>query len=147
MLLSKSKSKSHGFSAICQCDICGKKFKRKYHRVIRAKKQYCSVECRKKRIISEETKEKLRLWNLKGGRSKNQYGYILIYRPEHPLKNHAGYIFEHRLIMEKYLGRYLTKDEVVHHINKNVEDNRIENLMLFECNGKHQKYHLELKKK
>ena len=61
--------------------------------------------------------------------------------PEHPVSNHAGYIFEHRLIMEEFLGRYLTVDEIVHHINKNVADNRIENLLLFNNLGEHTKYH------
>lgn len=37
-------------------------------------------------------------------------------------------ILEHRKIMEEYIGRELTKKEVVHHINGNSEDNRIENL-------------------
>ena len=39
-------------------------------------------------------------------------------------------IQEHRVIMEKYLGRKLTKDEVVHHINRKRYDNRIENLQV-----------------
>ena len=69
-------------------------------------------------------------------------GYILIYRPEHPYCNINGWIREHRLIMEQHLGRYLTRIEVVHHINKNKYDNRIENLMLFNNQKEHLSYEL-----
>lgn len=68
--------------------------------------------------------------NWKGGRRYDSFGYILIYKPEHPNSSKKGYIREHRLVMENYLGRYLTKYEEIHHINGIKDDNRIENLLL-----------------
>lgn len=64
--------------------------------------------------------------NWKGGRVV-QNGYYMVYCPEHP-KAMSGYVYEHRLVMERHLGRYLKKDEIVHHKNRNKQDNRLENL-------------------
>lgn len=65
----------------------------------------------------------------KSGKKKNIKGYICVWNPQHP-KASWGYVYEHRLVMEKYLGRYLTSKEEVHHINGIKDDNGIENLKL-----------------
>src|SRR5262245_12081937 len=67
--------------------------------------------------------------NWTGGRWKDIKGYVLVYATEHP-SAHLRYVKEHRLVMEKHLGRYLWPWEDVHHINRNKQDNRIENLQL-----------------
>ena len=66
-------------------------------------------------------------------------GYVRILCPESPMADIDGYVFEHRLVMEEYLGRYLEREEVVHHINGDKMDNRIENLELYSSNGEHMK--------
>ncbi len=45
--------------------------------------------------------------------------------------------------MEKHLGRKLVKGEIVHHIDKNRENNDLSNLMLFPTKEAHTRYHYE----
>jgi hypothetical protein len=78
-------------------------------------------------------------WN--GGRT-NSRGYVKIHMPSHP---HAqnGYVLEHRLVMEKMIGRLLDASEVVHHRNGVKDDNRPENLQLFSENKDHLAHELK----
>lgn len=68
--------------------------------------------------------------NWKGGKYETSDGYIFIYSPNHPHRTKMGYVMEHRLVMEKHLGKILDSSEVVHHINHQTNDNRLENLTL-----------------
>ncbi len=80
--------------------------------------------------------------NWKGGRHKRkQTGYIVVYSPDHPHCGKNKYVFEHRLVMEKHLGRFLDPREVVHHKNGVRDDNRIENLELLSCHAEHTAQH------
>jgi hypothetical protein len=73
----------------------------------------------------------------RGGRIVDKTGYVLLHAPEHPSANSGGYVREHRLVMEKVLGRYLTSSEVVHHIDGDRMNNHPDNLQLFAKNAEH----------
>ncbi len=77
--------------------------------------------------------------NWTGGRVFNGSGYILVKCPNHPNCDNRGYILEHRIVMEKHIGRYLLPEERVHNINCIKIDNNIENLQLFKNESEHQK--------
>lgn len=73
----------------------------------------------------------------KGGRVIDKSGYVLIYLPEHPNANNAGYFREHRLVMEQKLGRLLLASEVVHHKDDDRANNHPDNLEVFRSNAQH----------
>lgn len=81
----------------------------------------------------------------KGGRHADRKGYIYVRATDHPNANAMGYVFEHRLVMEQVLGRLLTPDEVVHHINEVRADNRPENLQVM-THVEHMRLHAELRR-
>jgi hypothetical protein len=55
----------------------------------------------------------------------------MVHAPTHPRARSSAYVFEHILVAEELLGRYLEPDETVHHRNGVRDDNRPENLELW----------------
>ena len=72
--------------------------------------------------------------NWKGGRPRSIDGYVMVFlNPDdsfYPMANIRHYVFEHRLVMARHLGRCLYSREVVHHKNGIRGDNQLENLEL-----------------
>ena len=66
--------------------------------------------------------------NWKGGRFTAKNGYIMVYDPNYHRGTKNGYAFEHLQIWEKAHGK-VPKGWVVHHLNGNKADNRLENLV------------------
>lgn len=71
--------------------------------------------------------------------SNTQYNEI--YLPNHPKAHQNGYVYEHILIAEQKIGRYLTEEEVVHHIDENKKNNSPDNLIVFATNADHTRFH------
>lgn len=63
------------------------------------------------------------------GRKVHSAGYIEVHAPKHPGAS-RNYVMEHRLVMERKIGRYLFKHEEIHHKNGIKSDNRLSNLLL-----------------
>lgn len=87
-------------------------------------KQRKSKICRKCFVESKQ-------YPKSGVKHLSKDGYSYVYYRSHPFADKSGRIYEHRLLMEQKLGRYLLQYENVHHKNGKKDDNRIENLELW----------------
>ena len=110
------------------CPTCGTTFYVNRSRERKGHNTYCSIPCYGKAVSGENSP------NWKGGTSPTKNGHI---------NRHVtgrGTVGEHRLVMEGHLGRALLPNEVVHHINRDPRDNRIENLQVLD-HGEHARLH------
>ena len=96
----------------------------------------------KKRKISGQKRSGENNCNWKGGIKKSG-GYVWILNSSH-LKACGSYVKRANLVMEKKIGRLLTKGESIHHINGIKDDDRPENLWLFSSENEHKRYHLRV---
>lgn len=87
------------------------------------------------RLSVKAPMERNHFW--RGGRTIDKHGYVLVKSPGHPHATSGGYVREHRIVMEKMLGRLLDPSEVVHHRDKNPANNDPSNLELFARNSDH----------
>jgi HNH endonuclease len=118
-------ARDRNFALWGNCPHCGKEFKRKVrirnhysgahapgHAMGLMPQKYCSRACSNKA-------------RAKG--SLDKHGYLIVSMGS----RQAGQRPEHRVVMEKMIGRSLLKGETVHHKNGNRRDNRPENLELW----------------
>lgn len=66
----------------------------------------------------------------KGGRTRRAGRLALKVGRSHPMADSQGYCFEHRLVMAGVLGRWLTSEEIVHHIDLDPGNNIGANLAI-----------------
>lgn len=117
-----------------QCKRCQKSFTPEQQRIQRGSGEYCSLGC-----------QVGRRYQAKPGRprthdhryiTKNGYISVKVGREQ----STSGYQLEHRLVMERYLGRRLRSDEHVHHRDGNRQNNDLSNLEVL-SNAEHQRMH------
>lgn len=116
-----------------ECIVCKNVFVKRYtcSLVEWEKAKFCSITC-KNSYQKTLTKSESPFGNYKGG-TLSKAGYIVICID-------GVRKYQHRDIMEKHIGRSLEEDELVHHINHDRKDNRIENLQLVK-KSEHSKIH------
>lgn len=107
-----------------ECKYCKKEF-------YSTRNEFCSPECASKYKV-EHYKHKTYFEN----------GYVVEF---HNGYNKKGNVKQHRRIMEDFLGRKLSENEVVHHINGDKTDNRIENLQVM-TRSEHSSLHRRMEK-
>jgi len=102
--------------------------------------KYCSRSCASKATKNGAFLPKEKHWKWNGGKTIDSNGYKKIRISKNKYKH------EHIIIAEKIIGRGMFKNEVVHHKNGIITDNRPENLKVM-INKDHSRFHNTGKKR
>ncbi len=119
------------YGQIHNCKVCGCSFFVSDYEISKGHGNFCSGRC-------SSSLENNARWA--GGRKKDVDGYVFIKMPQHPFADNHGYVKEHRIIIEKIIGRYLLRTEIIHHVNKIKDDNCPKNLMAFVSHQSHNQF-------
>lgn len=133
------------------CVLCGTRMYRRPNQLRAGRGRYCSRACRNRAHpatgpcpAKSLPMERNPAW--KGGvtlkRPKGNYSGVRYVRCPTwalPMARADGYIMEHRLVMAEWMGRLLTRTEVVNHLDHDPSHNVRGNLELWPTNGDHKR--------
>lgn len=129
------------------CEACGKvRFVIKTNIIRNIQKGtytgFC-VKCRGFQTCSKQRGPKNPNW--RGGRWVDVQGYVmLVLQPDHPyfcMCNDRGRAKAHRIRMAEHIGKPLTPESVVHHVDGDTQNNAISNLLLLPNQAEHMQLH------
>jgi len=134
------------------CSVCSKPIYRRASTMRINARTFCSKGCRNRVYRNEGPRgpnPKLQGQNNPAWRGGvtffkthgNYTGVRYVRAPEwaKPMARSDGYIMEHRLVMAAWMGRLLSRAEVVNHIDHNPSNNARSNLELWPTNGDHKR--------
>jgi hypothetical protein len=116
------------------CRGCGAAVLQDQRNSRRSDNAFCSGTCRSAHVKAASVGNRTRKVRANGH-------HVLVRVHDHPRGGRHCQVYEHVLVMEAAVGRYIGRKERVHHINCVKNDNRLENLFLCENETQHFKIH------
>ena len=98
-------------------------------------------------LVNRYIKEaKIKVMRYHKGFTVNDAGYVFLREPSHPRADSKGYVREHILVVESRIGRFLGEHEVIHHIDRQKDNNEQSNLVIM-SKFNHKSLHSKEKRK
>lgn len=105
------------------CAWCGARLKRWASQI--RERNFCDRKCLGKYRSEHWVGAAAAHWQ---GGLKRDRDRVMIHCPDHPAAQSNGYVYRYRLVMEEKLGRLLTPDEIVHHVDGDESNDDPDNL-------------------